>query len=208
MGDDGRMGVFLKGSQRSNYESHDLCWGPAAEIVADERVREQEEDVRLLYVAMTRAQERLVLVGARPGGDKAENCRIGRIVLGLGLEALPPAGGTIFLDGLDAVVAGILPVVANAEKTPRSDGDAGSRSAKRATDVCPQFPEYVSAGIALRRISFSALAAHQRCPRRFYLERVLGSQVWPSTRRAVDVGLPPPRKTRCSTSPRCTRVEK
>jgi ATP-dependent helicase/nuclease subunit A len=174
VGDDGRMGAFLKGSQRGNYESHDLCWGPAAEVVADERVREQEEDVRLLYVAMTRAQERLVLVGARPGGDKAENCRIGRIVLGLGLEALPPAGGTIFLDGLDAVVAGILPVAANAEKMPRSDGDAGSSSAKRAAGVCPQFPEYVSAGIALRRISFSALAAHQRCPRRFYLERVLG----------------------------------
>jgi len=173
VGDDGGMGVFLKGSQRNSYESHDLCWGPAAEIVAEQRVREQEEDVRLLYVAMTRAQERLVLVGARPGGGKIENCRIGRIALGLGLEVLPSAGTAISLEGLDAVVAGIAPLVAEAEKTPRPHNATGPDFAGPRAEVRPRFLEHIPAGTGVRRISFSALAAYQRCPRQFYLERVL-----------------------------------
>ena len=30
---EGRAGVFLKGSRRETYEEHDLCWGPAVDIV-------------------------------------------------------------------------------------------------------------------------------------------------------------------------------
>ena len=67
VGNDGRMGVFLNGSQRKTYESHDLCWGPAAELVAEEWMRDMEEDVRLLYVAMTRTQQT-----ADPGGGEAQ----------------------------------------------------------------------------------------------------------------------------------------
>lgn len=186
VGDDGRVGVFLKGSQRDNYESHDLCWGPAAEILAEQQMREQEEDVRLLYVAMTRARERLVLVGAKPRDDKVENCRIGRIVLGLGLEAPPLAGATISLEGLDAIVTGIEPAVAGAEETPGSGAGASSLTVGRAADVSPRFLESPSAGATLSRISFSALAAYKRCPRRFYLERVLGLKLAVDAPAAAD----------------------
>ena len=88
VGSDGRVGMFLKGYRSTTYESHDPCWGPAAEIAAEEQRREQEEDVRLLYVAMTRAQERLVLVGARPTKDAMEGSRIGRVVAALGLAGV------------------------------------------------------------------------------------------------------------------------
>ncbi len=89
---DGRMGVFLKGSRHKTYESGDLSWGPAAEIAAEETAKEREEDLRLLYVAMTRAEERLVLVGAKPAAKRLDGCRIGRIAMALGFETLPEAG--------------------------------------------------------------------------------------------------------------------
>ena len=172
IGDDGRMGVFLKGYQRKNYESHDLCWGPAAEIVSNERAREQEEDVRLLYVAMTRAKERLVLVGARPGDERPENCRIGRIVTALGQQDLPEEGATIPLGGLDAVVVGVAPPLAGTKRRPRQARAPGVDDG--APDVCPQFLEMAPRDYVPRRLSFSALAMYQRCPMQFYLEHVLG----------------------------------
>ena len=109
IGGDGRVGVFLKGSQHKTYEDADLCWGPADEIAAQERTKDEEEDVRLLYVAMTRAQERLVLVGAGPKNGQAASGRIARILGALGLDALPAPGEAVWLEGLDAVVRGMDP---------------------------------------------------------------------------------------------------
>jgi ATP-dependent helicase/nuclease subunit A len=188
IGDDGRMGVFLKGSQRKNYESHDLCWGPAAEIVFSERAREREEDVRLLYVAMTRAKERLVLVGARPGGEKPENCRIGRIVTALGRQDLPEEGEMIPLGGLDAVVVGVASLLAGTER--RSRHARAPAIDDGILDVCPQFLETAPRDYVPRRLSFSALATYQRCPMQFYLERVLGLTLRPEGPVAEDAGPP------------------
>ncbi|MGI5940078.1 MAG: UvrD-helicase domain-containing protein [Thermoleophilia bacterium] len=212
----GRMGVFLKDSRRTTYEDHDLCWGPAVEIVEEERVKEEQEDVRLLYVAMTRAEERLLLVGARPKGDKLTTCRLGRIILALGLTSLPETGENIALPALDAVVCGV------ACDARSSDGDggqldcAGGRSERldaekldaerlgterfdtvsvpaEGAGQCPSggmeqvvegggeasapllhFLEARSVGRVPHRLSFSGLSFYLDCPRRFYLERVLG----------------------------------
>ena len=184
---DGRMGVFLKGSGHRTYESGDLSWGPAAEIVAEEAAKEREEDIRLLYVAMTRAEERLVLVGAKPAGKGSGGCRIGRIATALGFDTLPEAGMIVPVEGLDAVVAGIS--VSSAE-IPGSEGP-GTRGEQELTvppdraevegslDACLQFLECEPPAMAPRQISFSALALYRRCPRRFYLERMLGLQLDP-----------------------------
>ncbi len=171
-GSDGRMGVFLKGSGRKTYESGDLSWGPAAEIAAEERDKEKEEDVRLLYVAMTRAEERLVLVGAKPLGGGLEGCRIGRIAMALGFDLLPETRTTVTVDGLDATLAG---VAASAEgQTHVEPRRAIAGGPSEPEDACPSFLEWPPRGATPRQISFSALAAYRRCPRQFYLERVLG----------------------------------
>ena len=126
VGSDGRMGVFLKGSGRKTYEAGELCWGPAAEIADEERAKEREEDVRLLYVAMTRAEERLVLVGAKPLNGGMEGCRIGRIIAALGFDTLPEAGATVAVEGLDAIVAGVAVSAEAGVACPASAAEASS----------------------------------------------------------------------------------
>jgi len=186
IGSDGRVGMFLKRHRNRTYEDCDPHWGPAAEIAMDELRREREEDIRLLYVAMTRAQERLVLVGARPLKDKLEGSRIGSVVLGLGLGGFPNNGETLTIAGSSATVMGVpasppisLESKAHVDKnaTPREET---SRSESHQSS--PGVPVSEEASSCLRqrksgrvpeRISFSALASYQRCPRQFYLERVL-----------------------------------
>ncbi len=191
----GRAGVFLKNSRHATYESCDLYLGPAAEIVENERVKDEEEDARLLYVAMTRAKDRLFLVGARPKTDDLGNGRIGRIVRGLGLDRMPVDGTSVTLEGHDVVITGIAP--------PSRDIGARRGGGKVATVVpnvtndvalpqftCPQFMEASPSIGAPRFISFSAIAAYQRCPRRFYLERMLGLVLSPAKTGCVNAGSP------------------
>jgi ATP-dependent exoDNAse (exonuclease V) beta subunit len=169
--DDGRMGVFLKDSGRDNYENGDLAWGPALEILAEARKRSYEEDVRLLYVAMTRAMERLILVGARPGRGGSESRRIGRIVAALGLGALPAAGETLVVPGVDALVTAVAPSGPELASA-LAEGAPSPKSVP--APVAPCFLDTSQPGAGVRQVSFSALAAYARCPRRFHLERVLG----------------------------------
>ena len=67
---------------------------PFAELIAAEEAREIEEHWRLLYVALTRASERLVVAGLEPrtrDGARPENCwhtRVERALLALGAEDL------------------------------------------------------------------------------------------------------------------------
>ncbi|MBN1629061.1 MAG: PD-(D/E)XK nuclease family protein, partial [Thermoleophilia bacterium] len=171
VGGDGQMGVFLKGSRHKTHEPYDLCWGPAVEIVGAERAKGYEEDARLLYVAMTRAEDRLVLVGARPQGDALDDCRIGRIAAGLGLDALPAEGASVPIPGLDAVARAMPMTVA--DQSARHEAPDVAIPAVSA-HACPQFLGVESRAAGLRQVSFSALAAYDRCPRQFYLERVLG----------------------------------
>ena len=184
---DGRVGVFIKGTRQSTYEEEDLCWGPAVEIVGQEKTEDFQEDLRLLYVAMTRAQDRLVLVGATPRGSDPKSNRIGRIVTGLGLDGMPAAGESVRLDGLDAVVTTVAPSDPAVLSPPVRDdaygasGGEGSLEQRPDTEeACPTFLDLGRSVLLPRRLSFSSLAAFHECPRRFYLERVLGLKFAPS----------------------------
>jgi len=198
-GGDGRVGVFLKGSGHKTYESGDLSWGPAAEIVAEETAKEREEDVRLLYVAMTRAEERLVLVGAKPVGKGLDGCRIGRIAMALGFDTLPGVDTTVPVEGLDAIVIGATASAvetegrhgAGAEREQAFSAGPGRQEAQEPPGPCPSFVECAPRGASPRQVSYSALALYLRCPRRFYLERLLGLQLDP-------VGTPVSSGTRSS----------
>ncbi|MEO5613017.1 MAG: UvrD-helicase domain-containing protein, partial [Sphingomicrobium sp.] len=65
---------------------------PFTEIMATKEAAELEEHMRLLYVGMTRAIERLVIAGIEPNGRLAENSwhqRVERALLALGAEPEP-----------------------------------------------------------------------------------------------------------------------
>ena len=173
---DGRIGAFLRGSKRDRYEEQDLSWGPAGAILEEERAKEREEDVRLLYVAMTRAEKRLVLIGAKPRSDDLEKSRIGRVLRALGFDSLPETGDDLMLPGLDAVIS--TPArSAEPQAVPLGRGRAAPSppAAGGPPHPYPRFLQIDAGGAApAQRLSFSALSAYHRCPRGYYLERVLG----------------------------------
>lgn len=164
---DGRAGAFVLGAE-SRYETDLPHWGPAPEILAENRLRQAEEDLRLLYVAMTRARDRLVLVGARKSGERPDAHRIGRIVMALSPAATPAPGEFIPLDDIHAAVIGVA-----VSPAPFAAPVIGT-TASSATAEPPCFLAVPQPGAATRQVSFSGLAAYERCPRQFYLERVLG----------------------------------
>ncbi len=177
--DDGRAGVFLRGSARDRYEDQDLSLGPAADVLESERAKEREEDIRLLYVAMTRAEKRLILVGAKPSAGAMEKSRIGRVLHALDIDTMPAAGSEASLPDLDAVI--VAPACLRPEETgqtlrPGRHLPAVPPPASLPDELAPfpQFMETDHRARGPRRISFSTLAAYRRCPRGYYLERLLG----------------------------------
>jgi CRISPR/Cas system-associated exonuclease Cas4 (RecB family) len=120
---------------------------------------------------MTRAKDKLILVGARP--DRAESRRIGRIVNALGLKRFPETGEAIGLDDIDAAIIGVVGPAEGEEARTRGEERAGICGPFQAPEpLC--FLQLQPPSLISRQISFSALSAFGRCPRRFYLERVLG----------------------------------
>lgn len=182
--DDGRIGVFLRGSKHKTYEDADLSWGPAAAILAEERMKECEEDVRLLYVAMTRAKSRLILVGAVPQDGKLEKGRIGRIVRALGLEETPDAGTVFRVPGLDAVVRSPTPSLPDA--TGVQPPTEAASPPLQAVETSPSLLRLPVDHPLPSRISFSALAAYRQCPRKYYLERVLRLELGEGWNGSID----------------------
>ena len=174
VGGDGRTGAFCLDVRVKTYEAEHPHWGPAPEILAENRQRKEQEDLRLLYVAMTRARDRLALVGARKAGEQPDAHRIGRIVTALGAIAPPVPGEVIPVDHAHAAIIGVggLPVLN--EQTAGAVGEASDPFVLPRAQEPPCFLSLPAPGVAARRISFSALSAYDRCPRRFYLERVLG----------------------------------
>jgi ATP-dependent exoDNAse (exonuclease V) beta subunit len=119
---------------------------------------------------MTRARDQLILIGSRSVEDKPESFRIGKIITALGLTTPPAPGASVPLDDIHAVVTGVAPVPATA------GGSAATGPARSEAEVAgpPCLLDLPGHSFAVRHVSFSALAAYDRCPRRFYLDRVLG----------------------------------
>jgi ATP-dependent exoDNAse (exonuclease V) beta subunit len=130
---------------------------PALEYAAlgEERQRaEAAEERRIFYVAMTRAKERLLLSGAAKVG--AEN----------GGSSAPIAWIAPALES-----SGVEPTILRAEELLERTGSIAAVHAFEAPEepqVGPPAPPPPPT------LSYSALAAYERCGYRFYLERVLG----------------------------------
>ena len=150
--------------------------------IADElSAAEAAEERRLLYVAATRAEERLILSGgvdtarwpgARPGGPPI--AWLAPALLGDPAAALAD-GGSVVACGDGAVAARLIAArdlfAADAAPVPRARG-------ARRSSALPAEPRVIPAAgrpqPAQRRLSYSSLQDYARCGYRFYLSRVLG----------------------------------
>jgi len=159
------------------------------EAVRERRKTEEEaEKLRLYYVAMTRAKERLIVSGAIDRGKPADaNTPIGWVLGRLDAEAELEAAGDEPLDvergGASVLVRidrfraqppdsvevlvedGQLALFTQAEDIPRP----------RTTPVLPPLaPLPVAPVHRVRRLSFTALSLFEQCSYRYYAQRVAG----------------------------------
>lgn len=137
------------------------------------------EAVRLLYVACTRAEESLTVIGrTRPDKD-ADDSLIGRL-----REAL----GAASAGSLESVLAHLEPGVevrlialedcASDVATERPAGSSRAQAVSSAGDegAGPEVPAAVpvrSEPVVPARVSYTGLATYERCPYRFFLTSIL-----------------------------------
>ncbi len=163
------------------------------ELCESEADAEVEEALRLVYVAASRAQERLILSGRcrLPADDAPESLRASHTALQLVLPALhargwSPENGEVTLPRAPAVGGGEA-----SGQEPRMQIRVQRASPERAAELrtrrggdapAPQDPidarepllPETSRRAAAGHLSYSALARYADCGYRFYAERVLG----------------------------------
>ncbi|MDP2711012.1 MAG: UvrD-helicase domain-containing protein [Solirubrobacteraceae bacterium] len=159
-----------------------LAYGPLRERA---RSRAAAEEERVMYVALTRAQERLIVSGGVPlsrwpqEGPKAPPLAwLGPALLGGDLRALPtldePLADVAF-GGARVRCAINAPDTIGRVLRSESLAPAGTRlPVAPAPAPRPLEPEPEGAPPVARTLSYSRLAAWERCGYRFYLQRVLG----------------------------------
>jgi ATP-dependent helicase/nuclease subunit A len=170
--DAGRLGLRL-GRPGTGARIPALDYAALGEeaVAADEA-----EQRRLFYVAMTRAQERLILSGAAKMDTWEKGNRgtpIDWILPAFAPDIVQRIGQASFVTDLGVQIT----FVSEADLGTFSChiGQKGSPSAApppRATDRVP--PESPPSSPQISSLSYSSLALHERCGYRFYAERVLG----------------------------------
>ncbi|HWB68589.1 MAG TPA: PD-(D/E)XK nuclease family protein, partial [Solirubrobacterales bacterium] len=180
--DDPRVGMQLRRLGAASINLYDY-----AALSEEAQERDSEEDLRLFYVAATRARERLILSGvAKPKGGSeitAGTPVLERIVDGFDVDRaadsaipVPPpqprAGLEVAFDPSEIAVRVSVPSAAQAarltaiKRVEREAGNGGGGTAPLLTRQAPPVPG--------PPLSYSAISAYEACPYRFYLERVLG----------------------------------
>jgi ATP-dependent helicase/nuclease subunit A len=181
-GDQPRVGMQLRrlGAASLNLYSYaDLC--------AEAKERDAEEGLRLFHVAATRARERLILSGlVKPqanGETKPGTPLIERIVSGLEIDrendsvrpvpAPEPRSGLDLRPGPSEIAVRVnLPSAERATELARRSREPDTKG-ESATGPAPLLERRPPA-VPQRPLSYSAIAAFEKCPYRFYMERVLG----------------------------------
>ncbi len=169
VGRDGRMGLRLARPGTGGREP-----ALAYDELGEARKREEAaEERRLFYVAMTRARERLILSGAArletwggPGSGGAP------------ISWLGPALVPDIADGRGVYQGVRFTVVRPSHETVADDhaDRPGSSDRPTADEVEVRAPAAPLAPSAppVGTLSYTSLAAYQRCGYRFYVERILG----------------------------------
>src|SRR5439155_6089871 len=152
------------------------------EVRAAEKQEDTAERLRLYYVAMTRAIDRLIVSGAiDPDRQQDRDTPIGWVLARLGLGGGIESGE---LERGDArFVLGVDRWAPQPEQEPRAVDDAGQLAlfAELPTAPAPRgyrLPELTPLPPPplhkVRRLSYSALALFERCSYRYYVERIAG----------------------------------
>ena len=182
---DGKLGVALNLGDEDGAKPilYDL-------VRCEAKLRDEAEDLRVLYVALTRARDHLVLSGALPGGSTQKGTWLDRLAGAYDLldeHGLPNAGIEFGKEGFKA------PVRTKPPEAPEARAKERHRAAWKALDRIDRLVERASAASRLPEYDRSAyvepvpldLAAKQRfvasefaeylyCPQRYYLSRILG----------------------------------
>ncbi len=179
--DDGRVGIRLASIGGGAIDSSQL-----ASIREDEKLEDEEEEKRIFHVAVTRAQEHLVLSGATdlvklaPEGPLEEPMRWIWRGLAPGLADLGAREQAHALfDGREVrvrcevlrpdAVDELLPAADREPVAPQPEPPGLDALAAPALAAVP-----VPEALAVSRLSYSSLERYKRCGYRFYLERALG----------------------------------
>ena len=160
--------------------------GPAADAAyrltaLDVRQREREEADRLFYVAMTRAEEHLILGASFPGAAQMRNwCRPVFQGLGLSPKEAPSDEPEVRIAGDVRFLWRKLSAKESVEELAAIVPEAAGPQI-----LSPRAPSAQADYVA----AVTAVAAFAQCPRRYFLTRYL--QLDPSRSRSGPGGLPP-----------------
>ncbi|MEA2494750.1 MAG: hypothetical protein QOJ29_2661 [Thermoleophilaceae bacterium] len=186
LSDDGRIALRIASLEDGLVDSRDR-----AELRGAKRDADDMEEHRIMYVALTRAEDRLIVSGATDFEKWPEPKPLGApanwIWRGLAPDLADRfAAGEVAGESVrdwngrparvawtacgPATVEITLPPADRAPAPPRDPADAQHMLA-----LAPHFEPVAAPGaLAVSRLSYSALASYARCGYRFHLERVAG----------------------------------
>jgi ATP-dependent exoDNAse (exonuclease V) beta subunit len=171
VGDGGRLGLRL-GRPGSGAKHYALDY----EALRVERLAADEaEERRLFYVAMTRAQERLILSGAARMDTWEKGNRstpVDWIVPAFIPDVAGRVGESVLESDLGVRLTFIREHDADMGTVDREPKPAPGQAGARAGAPLPAAPQAPRTWVG--SLSYSGLAAYERCGYRFYAERVLG----------------------------------
>ncbi len=150
------------------------------EVRSVEEAAEEAERLRLYYVAMTRAIDRLIVSGSVDPDRRDAKTPIGWVLDRLGVEGLED-GEIVREDARLALRVDRyspeedVPAVAPAPEQQLSLFETSSSAPVREVpELRPLDPVAAPPVVPVRGLSYSALALFERCPYRFYAERLAG----------------------------------
>jgi ATP-dependent helicase/nuclease subunit A len=184
---DGRLGLRLARAGVAGRE-------PALDFksIGDQQQRTQEsEERRLFYVAMTRAQERLILSGAAKFEGWTGTGHTGGGPIAWIAPAFVPELGALIEDGGGVIDRDGVRIAVRVGR-PEDDHRAATAAAlpplaprdsvPRALVTWPAPPPVPPPAPPVATLSYSSLGEYARCGYRFYVERVLGLPEAPESR--------------------------
>ncbi len=177
---DGRFGFRVVNPATGTREAA-FGWDEVREA---EQTAEQAENRRLLYVAMTRAIDRLIVSGAvDPASRRDSGAPLHWILRRLGVDVAAANGKPAEVEREGARL--VLRVDRPEEEGARAAEPAAASqlqlfspveggAARQAPKLPPLAPVPEPPSHTVRRLSYSALALFERCSYRYYAERIVG----------------------------------
>jgi ATP-dependent helicase/nuclease subunit A len=163
------------------------------EVRNAEEAAEEAERLRLYYVAMTRAIDRLIVAGSVDSERRDARTPIGWVLDRLEVETLEDGEVVRNAARLALRVDRYERAVEVAEPLPTETAQLSLFEAEIAAPaptvpVLPPLEPIAVPPERVRRLSYSALALFERCPYRFFAERFAGLRPVDGSRRANSVG--------------------